>query len=86
MAARHDPPSPDTLRAKLHEVIFEADTPLGKAFDVGLLIAIILAVVVVLLESVPSISKRHHDALVLIEWFFTALFTALLAPPLMYSA
>lgn len=29
-------------RAKLHEVIFEADTPAGKAFDIVLLVAILL--------------------------------------------
>ncbi|MGK7906383.1 MAG: hypothetical protein AB4040_04040 [Synechococcus sp.] len=39
-------------RATLYEVIFETDTPAGKAFDVGLLLCILLSVVAVLLESV----------------------------------
>ena len=62
-------------RKRLHEIIFEADTPAGKAFDVALLLAILLSVLTVILESVPSIDARHHDALLATEWFFTILFT-----------
>ena len=39
-------------REKMHEVIFEADTPAGKAFDVVLIVSICLSVAVVMLESV----------------------------------
>ncbi|MEM8737728.1 MAG: ion transporter [Planctomycetota bacterium] len=60
---------------KLHDVIFEAETPTGKWFDVLLLVAILTSVIVVILESVPSIDDRFHDLLVVIEWFFTILFT-----------
>ena len=42
-------------RFRMHEVIFEADTPAGKAFDVALLVAIVLSVTAVLLESVAQI-------------------------------
>ena len=45
-------------RHRMHEVIFEADTPSGKAFDVALLLAIVLSVVAVLLESVAGIRAR----------------------------
>nr|WP_200890169.1 hypothetical protein [Geoalkalibacter subterraneus] len=31
-------------RHRLHEIIFEADTPLSKAFDVGLILSILLSV------------------------------------------
>lgn len=62
-------------RSWLHEVIFEADTPLGKAFDVVLLWAIILSVAAVSLESVQSIREQYGAVLVGIEWFFTILFT-----------
>ena len=41
-------------RASVHDIIFEADTPAGKAFDVALLIAIVISILVVMLESVPS--------------------------------
>ncbi len=43
------------LRDDIHEVIFEADTPLGKFFDVTLLIFIILSVLVVMLETVGDL-------------------------------
>lgn len=46
--------SPGALRARLHEIIFEADTPEGRLFDLLLLVAILSSVVVVLLESVAS--------------------------------
>ena len=62
-------------RARMHEVIFEADTPAGKAFDVALLLAITLSVLAVSLESVTGIRSRYGGALRAVEWFFTILFT-----------
>ncbi len=67
------PQSP--LRARLHEIIFEADTPIGKAFDVILLVAIIASVALVMLDSVSSIKKEHGDLLYGLEWGFTILFS-----------
>ncbi len=66
---------PQTWKNKLHEIIFEADTPAGKWFDVLLLWAILLSVVTVMLESVESISSVYGTQLRIIEWFFTILFT-----------
>lgn len=62
-------------RAYWHEVIFEADTPAGKAFDIALLGCIVLSVIAVLLESVASIRAEYGPQLRAIEWGFTALFT-----------
>jgi len=62
-------------RKVLHEVIFEADTPAGKWFDVVLIISIILSVIVVMLDSIASIRRVHGNVLYSIEWFFTILFT-----------
>lgn len=62
-------------RKKLHEVIFEAETPMGKAFDVVLMWAIIISVVTVVLESVKSIREEYGFFLYVLEWFFTILFT-----------
>ena len=64
-----------TWRERLHEVIFEADTPAGKAFDIVLLLGIGLSVLAVMLDSVDSIQKQHHRALLIAEWVFTVLFT-----------
>lgn len=60
---------------KLHEVIFEADTPMGKLFDVILLITILLSVGVVMLESVPEIGLEFAKPLRIAEYVFTVLFT-----------
>ena len=62
-------------RLKWHEVIFEADTPAGKLFDVLVIVSIILSVVAVMLDSVVSIRARIGNLLDVIEWFFTILFT-----------
>jgi len=62
-------------RARLHEIIFEADTPAGKAFDVALLGAIGLSVVAVMLDSVAAVQARYGAALYAAEWGFTLLFT-----------
>ena len=70
---RKKPPSP--WRARLHEIIFEADTPAGKTFDILLIICIVASVVAVMLESVAPIRARHGRLLHDIEWFFTILFT-----------
>lgn len=62
-------------RERWYEIIFEADTPAGKLFDVLLLIAILLSVIVVMCESVEAINKKYPKLLVRAEWFFTLLFT-----------
>jgi voltage-gated potassium channel len=62
-------------REKIYEIIFEADTPMGKAFDVALLWAIIASVIAVCLDSVEYYQKHFHEALVVAEWIFTGLFT-----------
>lgn len=62
-------------RLKLHIIIFESDTRPGKAFDVGLIIAIVLSTFVVMLESVASISAKYSTVIKIVEWFFTIIFT-----------
>lgn len=68
------PDGPD-WRVRLHDIIFEHDTPAGWAFDVALLIAIIFSVIAVALETVPSFAMEHRQALRNIEYFLTGLFT-----------
>ena len=76
---RHRFAGPSRVRAawrdKLEEIIFGVETPGGRAFDVALLIAIGLSVMVVLLESVPTIRREHATSLRVAEWVFTVLFT-----------
>lgn len=62
-------------RRRLHEIIFEADTPAGRAFDVGLLVAILVSAVVVVLESVHNLRTAYGPVFLAIEWIITGLFT-----------
>jgi len=62
-------------REKIHEIIFEADTPWGKAFDIALLVLIVASVAAVMLETVDSIQKRYGTLLFVLEWLFTIAFT-----------
>jgi voltage-gated potassium channel len=63
-------------RRKLFVVIFESNTPAGKAFDVVLLLLIIASVVVVLLDSMQDANQRYAKTFDMLEWFFTGIFTA----------
>ena len=63
------------LRLRLHTIIFEADTRAGRAFDLALLVAILVSVSVVIMDSVERIATRYGDLLEALEWFFTLLFT-----------
>lgn len=60
---------------KLHEIIYEADTPAGKLFDVILLVTILASIVLVMFESIQSIDSRYHAFLNISEWVITILFT-----------
>ena len=59
----------------LFQVIFLANTRSGKAFDEVLLVAILLSVGTVMLESIESFRTDHGRLLQLLEWTFTVLFT-----------
>ncbi|MDB4257911.1 ion transporter [bacterium] len=85
------PEQEKSLRERLWAIVFEAETPLGKLFDLVLLVAILLSVLAVMLESVSSIAAEWGALLGAAEWFFTGLFTleyllriALVRRPLRY--
>ena len=59
----------------LYLIIFRANTKGGKNFDIALLIAILLSVATILLDSVPSIHSKYGSLLLVFEWTFTILFT-----------
>lgn len=65
----------NNLKNKLHTIIYEADTPMGKLFDIVLLILILVSVILVMLESVTSIDTHYHDLLYFGEWVITIFFT-----------
>lgn len=69
------PTDKNSWRHKVHEIIYEADTPMGKLFDVVLLILILLSVIIVMLESVKSIDLQYHRLFHVFEWIITIFFT-----------
>ncbi len=69
-------------REKLHEIIFEADTRAGIVFDVVLLVAILVSVIIISLESVvvdptvdPKLTYRDIPLVYGTHWLCTILFT-----------
>ncbi|PLX99063.1 MAG: ion transporter [Desulfuromonas sp.] len=73
-----DPPESrktESWRYRVHEVIFEADTPAGKLFDILLIASILISVIAVMLDSIESLRLRFAGQFYAIEWFFTILFT-----------
>lgn len=63
------------LKDQLYDIIFEADTKEGKAFDISLLVIIILSIVLVMLESVKSLEQKYGDLFKLFEWIITIIFS-----------
>ena len=62
-------------RSRLNQIIFGSDTPAGRTFDLILLVVILLSVLVVILESVPSIQAEYATTIDVLEWIFTVIFT-----------
>ena len=64
-----------SLKHRLHEIIYEADTPAGKVFDIALLALIVFSVILVILESVSSIRLAYATLLNQLEWVITIVFS-----------
>lgn len=62
-------------RDDLYRIIFEADTPAGKLFDIILVIFIVISVLAVMLDSVASIHAKWGNTLFYFEWTITIVFT-----------
>ena len=62
-------------RLRFYTIIFEADTTAGRLFDVLLIVAILMSVGVVIVDSVGRLASRHEDVVDGLEWMFTFLFT-----------
>ncbi len=75
MSNREDNRPLSAWQARMHEVIFEADTAPGKLFDVLLILIILASVIVVMLDSVTWFNERYGTLLTALEWLFTILFT-----------
>lgn len=63
------------IKESIHEIIFEADTPAGKYFDIVLMAFIVASVIVVMLESISELNIRYANIFFILEWAFTIFFT-----------
>lgn len=68
-------PLKPSWKTELHDIIYEADTPSGKLFDVLLFATIIASIILVMLESIESFDNKYHEFLNISEWIITVLFT-----------
>jgi voltage-gated potassium channel len=75
LPAEEAPPASAPARARLHQVVFESDTPAGRAFDLGLIGLVLLSVVVVSVETVRGMPPGVYRALRSAEWTLTVIFT-----------
>lgn len=76
MADRHPvKPARAAWRDKWYIIIFQHGTSAGRLFDIILLTAILLSVLAVILESVPSVRANYGEYFSTVEWIFTGLFT-----------
>ena len=67
--------SNDAMREKLRIIIFQSDTPLGKAFDVALLVSIVASILLVVIESLQAIPPTAKLVFTVLEYVFTFFFT-----------
>lgn len=63
------------LRKTIYTVVFGTTTRAGRVFDLILLWAILISVVVVIIESIQPFGSKYAYQLHIIEWAFTILFT-----------
>ncbi len=73
-AARYGRPE-GSWRLRLYTVIFESDSTAGRLFDLILILLILGSVLVVILDSMSSLSARHAALFNALEWTITILFT-----------
>lgn len=62
-------------KQRLAHIVYESDDRASKAFDLVLLVMILLSVVIVILDSVQEIHDNFGPLLYWLEWFFTLIFS-----------
>ncbi|EAS18812.1 ion transporter [Nonlabens mediterrranea] len=71
----HNTTSSPVWKRKIHEIIYEADTPAGKWFDVILLVLIVISLILVMLESIPGLGEKYAFEFITAEWIVTIFFS-----------
>lgn len=63
------------LKDRLYDIIFESDTPMGRKFDVTLIVAIILSIMIVTCDSLFRSNIWVMRSFVVLEYVLTVFFT-----------
>ena len=62
-------------KENMYHIIFEAETPTGKMYDIILIVAILTSIITAFVETIPSLVHLFKFILEILEYFFTILFT-----------
>lgn len=65
----------EIFRERVKIILYGTNTVLGRMFDLVLLGLILLSVLLVMLDTVESISYKYHSYLLICEWIITIFFT-----------
>ena len=70
-------PEGKNLRGTIYDIIFEADTPAGRGFDIALLVAILASITIESMQTVPGFTQQPQllSLFNIAEWVLTFLFT-----------
>ena len=70
-----DDNSNTSLKERLRQMIFDDDSPSGRRFDIALTIAIAVSLIILFVESSPSLPPWLKTTLGWIEVLLTIIFT-----------
>ena len=62
-------------KEKLYNILFESDTPSGRAFDIIRMVMISLSILISFIETIPSLAHTFKFALEILEYVVTIFFT-----------
>ena len=62
-------------KEELYNIIFEADTPAGRLFDIALMVAISLSIIISFIETIPTLAHTFQFVLEILEYVLTFFFT-----------
>ena len=62
-------------KEKLYSILFESERPAGRIFDLTLMTAISLSIIISFIETVPSLARTFQLILEILEYLLTFFFT-----------
>lgn len=72
---QNKPTEKGSLRERLYIIIFQANTTAGKLFDIALFLLIISNIVLLMLESVESLSIKYADLFRTLDYIYLIIFS-----------